>query len=353
MGPRSFRKILVTGASGFIGGWISSILVERGYPVRALYRRSEIPGHLQDIQRRGGELQRRDLTRPEDVGAAVRGVDAVIHSAALARDWGYEQEFFIQNVEVTRLLVDEARRSGCRVFVFMSSLSVQGFGVHRRSTEEGPVYPHLSGYQRSKKAAEEVVLGRGSPDLRVTVLRSGNAYGPGDTTTFYKLLAAQQKGVRGTVGGSRVLTSPVYVEDLVQAVILALENERSSGEVFNITSGEEVTWAQMMDYCAELLGVHPWIELPTRLAWIAARLFNGIYRLLGIRAEPPVFPYRVAHITRDYNFSIDKARRMLGFRPGTDWRTGLSRTVAAYRRYRESGVNDFFTRRRGEDRSSG
>jgi nucleoside-diphosphate-sugar epimerase len=332
MARNDFHKILVTGSSGFIGGWVTRVLVERGYPVRGLYRRQQLPEHLQEIHRRGADLQRRDLTRPEDVLAALEDVDAVIHCAALARDWGYEREFQIQNFEVTKRVIDQARRAGCRVFVFLSSLSVQGFGVHRGSTEEGPSYPHVSGYQRSKKAAEQYVLSRNEPGFRVTVLRSGNAYGPGDTTTFYRLFAAQEKGIRGTIGGSQVLTSAVYVEDLVEAVILALENEESAGEVFNITSGEEVTWGQMMHYSAELLGVHPWFELPIPLAWIAAYLFNAIYRLLRIKAEPPVFPYRVAHVGWDYNFSIDKARRVLGYRPKTDWRTGLSRTVAAYKR---------------------
>jgi len=341
MSSSGFRKILVTGSSGFIGGWTARILVERGYAVRAQYRRSRIPAHLEEIQRRGAELQRRDLTVLDDVRHLLEGVEAVIHCAALARDWGYEQDFFLQNVEVTKRLVDEARRAGCRVFVFLSSLSVYGFGVHRHSTEQGPFYPYVSGYQRSKKAAEEVVLSRTAPGFRVTVLRSGNAYGPGDSTTFYRLLAAQERGVRGTVSGGRVLTSPVYVEDLVDAVILALENEASSGQVFNITSGEEVTWAEMMQYCAELLGVRPWFELPVALAWVAAYLFNGIYRLFRIKAEPVVFPYRIAHIAWDYNFSIEKARRVLDYRPKTDWRTGLSRTVAAYRRYRANGINEF------------
>jgi nucleoside-diphosphate-sugar epimerase len=271
----------------------------------------------------------------------LEGVEAVIHCAALARDWGYEKDFFLHNVEVTKRLVDEASRGGCGVFVFLSSLSVHGFGDHRRSTEKGPFYPHVSGYQRSKKTAEEVVLSAARPGFRVTVLRSGNAYGPGDTTTFYRLFAAQERGVRGTVMGNRALTSPVYVEDLVEAVILALENEAGAGEVFNISSGEEVIWAQMMQYSAELLGVKPWFELPITLAWIAAYLFNGIYRLFRIKAEPVVSPYRVAHIARDYNFSIEKAQAVLGYHPKTDWRTGLARTVAAYRRYKESGVIEF------------
>jgi nucleoside-diphosphate-sugar epimerase len=348
-----FRKILVTGSSGFIGGWTARILTERGYPVRAQYRRSNVPGHLEEIRRLGAELQRSDLTVPGDVRALLENVDAVVHCAALARDWGYEEDFYLHNVEVTRHLLEEARGAGCRVFVFLSSLSVQGFGIHRQSTEEGPFYPHHSGYQRSKKAAEQFVLNAAAPGFRVTVLRSGNAYGPGDTTTFYRLLEAQERGVRGTVSGNRALTSPVYVEDLVQAVILALENPAGAGQVFNITSGEEVTWREMMHYSAELLGVHPWLELPIALAWVAAWLFNGIYRLFHIKAEPVLFPYRVAHIAQDYNFSIEKARRILGYDPRIDWRTGLSRTVAAYRRYKASGVIELRGAEGRGDRSSG
>jgi nucleoside-diphosphate-sugar epimerase len=334
-------RILVTGASGFIGGWTARILAQRGYAVRAQYRRSVIPRHLEEIRGKGVELARGDLTDREGLPRLLHGVHGVIHCAAMARDWGYEKDFLLHNLEVTRYLVEEARRAGCGVFVFLSSLSVHGFGDHRQSTEEGPFYPHVSGYQRSKRAAEEVVLRSGGPGFRVTVLRSGNAFGPGDTTTFYRLFDAQRRGVRGTVRGNRALTSPVYVEDLVEAVALALETEAAGGQVFNITSGEEVTWTEMMAYSAELLGVHPWFELPILPAWIAAYLFNGIYRLFRIKAEPVVFPYRVAHIARDYNFSIEKARTLLGYRPNIDWRTGLARTVAAYRCYRQTGVVEF------------
>jgi len=335
------RKILVTGASGFVGGWTARILAERGYALRAQYRRSRIPTHLEEVRRLGAELQRGDLTAPEDVRALLRDVEAVIHCAAKVTDWGSEQDFFLHNVQITKRLIEEARRAGCRVFVFLSSLSVHGFGVHRGSTEEGPFYPYHSGYQRSKKEAEQFVLSCGASGFRTTVLRSGNAYGPGDTTTFYRLLTALERGVRGTVSGGRVLTSPVYVEDLVEAVILALENEASAGQVFNITSGEEVTWREIMQRCAEFLGARPWFELPIALSWIAAYLFNGIYRLFRIKAAPVVSPYRIAHIAWDFNFSIEKARRVLGYRPKIDWRTGLSRTVAAYRRYKASGVKEF------------
>ncbi len=324
-------RVLVTGSSGFIGGWVARTLADRGYSIRAQYRRQVPPDHLMDLSTRGAEIERRDLTDRQAVRSCLQNVQAVIHCAALSRDWGSEEQFHIHNLEITKSLLEEARQAGCRVFLFLSSLSVHGFGNHYNSTEDGPYYAYHNDYQRKKRAAERFVLAGGSPELRVTVIRPGNVYGPGDTTTFYRLFDAQEKGIRGTLGGGKRLTSPVYVEDLVEAVILALENDACAGQIFNITSGEEVTWKQLLGYSAELLGVKPWLALPIPVAWVAAYLLSWIYRLLRLKAEPPLCPYRVAHLAWDFHFNIARAKQVLGYRPRVDWREGLRRTVAAYR----------------------
>lgn len=321
----------MTGASGFIGGWIASGLHERGYAVRAHYRRRQMPEHLAALAAPGVELLRGDLTQERDVRSAVQGEDAVVHAAALASDWGLPESFFRQNVEATVRLLAEARAAGCRCFVYLGSVTVHGFGPHRRTTEQGPYYPPISHYQATKKQAEEAVLAANASGLRTTVLRPANVYGPRDTTIFYRLLAAQEKGIRGTLGGGRRLTSVVYVEDLVQAVVRALDNEAAAGQAFNIASGEQVSWAELLGYSANLLEVRPWLELPVSVAWVLARLLTGAYRLLGIRSDPPLTPYRVAQLGNDFDFSIEKARRLLGYAPQVDWREGLRRTVAAYR----------------------
>ncbi len=325
------RKVLVTGASGFIGGWVARGLAERGHAVRALYRRPRPPAFLELLAAAGAEVERRDLAWPEDTRAAVRGAEAVVHAAALASDWGDSELFRRQNVEVTVRLLQEARAAGCRVFVYLGSIAVHGFGPHVQTTEEGPYYPLCSPYQRTKKQAEEAVLAGNGPGFRTVVLRPADVYGPGDTTTFYRLLAAQERGIRGTLGGGLHLTSLLAVEDLVQAVALALEREKSAGQVFNITSGEPNTWRQLLGYTASLLGARPWLELPLFVARPAAAVLAAIYGFLGIRKDPPLTPYRVEHVAYDYDFSIEKAQRVLGFSPAVGWREGLARTVAAYR----------------------
>ena len=331
------NRVLVTGASGFIGGWIARGLAARGYAVRALYRRACPPAFLEALAAGGAEVQRRDLAWPEDLRAAVRGADTVVHAAALASDWGDPELFRRQNLEITVRLLEEARASDCRVFVFLGSISVHGFGPHVQTTEEGPYYPLLSSYQKTKKLAEEEVLARNAPGFRTTVLRPADVYGPGDTITFYRLLEAQERGIRGTLGGGLHLASVVAVEDLVQAVALALESEAGAGQAFNISGGEPATWRQILVHTAALLGVRPWLELPLFLARPLAALLAAVYGFFGIRRDPPLTPYRVEHVAYDYDFSIEKAQTLLGYAPAVGWREGLERTVAAYRAERGQG----------------
>lgn len=325
-------KVLVTGASGFIGGWVARTLHERGYAVRALYRRAVPPEHLEALGRGGAELLRLDLTGAEAAGEAVRGVVSVIHAAALTGDWGSAALFRKLNYRVTVDLLEAAQQAGCRSFVFIGSLAVHGFGPHRNSSEEGPYYPHVNPYQVSKKMAEDYALSRNSGSFRTTVIRPGNVYGPGDTTMFYRLLAAQRRGVKGTIGGGHSLTCPVYVSDLVEAVILALEREQSAGLVFNITGGERVTWKELLELSASLLQVKPFLSLPFPPARFLGAVLPFFYRIFGIKADPPLSRYRVDHLANDYHFSIDRARKILGYEPRVDWREGLRRTVEAYRR---------------------
>jgi nucleoside-diphosphate-sugar epimerase len=276
-------------------------------------------------------VQRRDLSQPGEIEAAVRGIGSIVHAAALVNDWGRLEDFQAINVDLTARLSESARKEGCRVFVYISSVAVHGFGPHVYSCEEGPYYPLFNPYQLTKKMAEELVLSQSDEGFRTCSIRPGNVCGPGDTTTFYPIFSALEKGVMGYLGGGHTLTCPVYIDDLVKAIVLALEKEQSNAEAFNITGGEEVTWHQLLTHVASLLGVRaPRISLPARLAYSVAGLLSTGYRLLGIRSSPPITRYRVAQLINDYHFSIDKARSLLGYVPRVGWQDGMRRTVAAY-----------------------
>ena len=193
-------RVLVTGASGFIGGWIARALHERGNSVRAVYRREAAPPGLRELEEAGAETLRLDLTSRSGAAEAARGMDAVVHAAARTGDWGEPRHFREQNYELTARVLEAAAGSGARTFVYIGSIAVHGFGVHRGTTEAGPYYPHVHPYQVTKKMAEDLVLSRNGAGLKSCVIRPGIVYGPGDTTTFYPLLDAQRRGVRGRSG---------------------------------------------------------------------------------------------------------------------------------------------------------
>ncbi len=321
----------MTGASGFVGGAVVRYLAERGRPVRGVYRRQRLPQHLARSQALGAEVERRDLSQPEEIEGAVRGIGTIVHAAALVADWGRLEDFQAINVDLTARLLDSARREGCRVFVYISSVAVHGFGPHVYSCEEGPYYPLFNPYQITKKLAEELVLSQSDKSFRTCSIRPGNVCGPGDTTTFYPIFSALEKGVMGYLGGGHTLTCPVYIDDLVKAIVLAMEKEQSDAEAFNITGGEEVTWHQLLTHAASLLGARaPRISLPAWLAYSVAGLLSMGYKVLGIGSAPPITRYRVAQLINDYHFSIDKARSLLGYVPRVSWQEGMSRAVAAY-----------------------
>lgn len=332
MGKKEYTRILVTGASGFIGGHLAEELGKRGYTVRALFRRSVPPAHLSRIQGDRIELMRADLTEEAQVATAVEGIDAVMHVAAKAGDWGPLKEYERHNYNATVQLLEAARRAGCLKFVLTSSTAVHGFGHHLNTTENGPYYPLIAPYQITKKRAEEYAISQNGKGIAVAVIRPGNVLGPGDTTTTFPILDGMERGLMGYISGGKSLTCPVYVDDVVDAHIRALELSEADGKVFNVTGGERVTWKQYVEEAAKHLGIRaPRKSLPGPVAYALAGLLETVYRWTAIKKAPLITRYLVAQLMDDYNFSIDRAKAVLGYEPKTAWQEALRRTVEDYR----------------------
>jgi len=335
------KSVMVTGASGFIGGHIARRLAEEGCTVFAVYRRELPPAHLEVLKAKGGVLVQADLSdepslgENDDFAAALAGSDGVVHAAAKTGDWGREREFIRSNLDPTRRLFEAARAAGCRSFVYISSIAVHGFGDHVGTTEEGPYYPHINPYQRTKKLAEEFVLKRNSKEIKTTAIRPGNVYGPGDATTMFPIFDAMERGLMGYLGSGETLTCPVYIDDLADAVIRALESEKSRGEAFNIVSGEKVTWKDLLETSAELLGLPaPGVHLSPFVSKCAAGMLSAVFHAFFIKRAPPLTFYRVHQLINNYDFSKEKAKELLGYSPKTGLHTGLERTVEDYLRSR-------------------
>ena len=332
MGREPAADTVVTGASGFVGSALAIHLAASGRRVRGIWFRGGPAERMRRLAAAGVRLQRHDLGEDAGAGAALLGAATVVHCAGAVTDWGTADHFRRYNAELTARLCRAAEAAGCRRFVHASSAAVHGFGPHRDTTEQGPFYPPVNPYQETKLAAERSVREL-VPDA--VVLRLGNVYGPDDTTSFYRILQAIERGLPAFIDGGRHLTCPVYVDDVSRAFELALETDVAAGEVLLLTGGERVTWRHLLRHAAALLGRRPprW-AVPARLALPAARMCEWLYRAVPAAGEPPLTVYRVAQTAHDYHFSIARARAVLGYAPATGYRSGIERTVRAYRRSR-------------------
>lgn len=330
MGREPVADTVVTGASGFVGSALAIHLAVAGRRVRGIWFRGGPAERMRRLAAAGVCLQRHDLSRDAGARDALQGAATVVHCAGAVSDWGTEGHFRRHNAELTARLCRAAGAAGCRRFVHTSSAAVHGFGPHRDTTEQGPFYPLVNPYQESKLAAERNVRGL-LPDA--VVLRLGNVYGPDDTTSFYRILRAIERGLPAFIDAGRHLTCPVYVDDVSRAFELTLGTEAAAGEILLVTGGERVTWRQLLCHAAVLLGRRPprW-PVPARLALPAARMVEHVFRAVPAAGEPPLTVYRAAQTAHDYHFSIARARTVLGFAPATGYREGIERTVRAYRR---------------------
>lgn len=326
------ERVLVTGASGFIGSHLSRYFLEKGYPVVALYRRKELPQTLKELGDRGAVLVRCDLVEERSLHSCVNSISKIVHAAGLTSDWGDPEDFTRINVGATRKLLNVARNKGVETFTYISSIAVHGFGDHVNTSEEGPYYGYVSDYQRTKKEAEDCVLKANDGAIATSVIRPGNVYGPGDTTTSYPIFNAIERGLMGYIGTGDTLTCPVYIDDLLRAIEAALTCPKARGNVFNVTGGEKVTWKELLEYVAKLLGEKPpSIHIAPKTAKAGAKLLGGLYEGLGVETSPPLTMYRIQQMLHNYHFSIERAQKLLNYRPKMDWKEGYRITVETYK----------------------
>lgn len=315
-------RVLVTGATGFLGGTLIHRLHEKGYQTVALGRDA---GRCARLEAAGFITFRSDLSRPDPTLAGRIGtLDAVVHCAALSAPWGAEAAFQAANVEGTRTVLDLAAACGARRFVNISSPTVY-FELKDRIgvAETAPLPKPVNAYARSKAAAERLVLAR--PGLGPVNLRPRGIYGAGEETLLPRLLAAARRGPLPLLRGGVAEIDLTHVEDVVSAIEAALVPDPAlSGETFNISGGEVIAVREIVERACAMLSVPVrWRAMPFYPALLAARLAG-----LASRAkEPPVTPYTLGLFAFRQSLDISKAARMLHWQPRIPFAQGLAMTL--------------------------
>jgi nucleoside-diphosphate-sugar epimerase len=300
--------------------------VEDGERVIAFVRSVERARPLAEL---GVDCRVVDIRDAAEVRRRFEPVDVVYHVAAAWRaEHADLDEFRRVNVEATRNLLDASRATGVGRFLHCSTVGVQGHVEHPPAGEDAPFRPG-DHYQETKLEGELLAREHFAAGLPGTVVRPVGIYGPGDTR-FLKLFRPIARGYFVMIGSGRTLYHLTYIDDLVQGIVLAARRPEARGEVFTIAGEEVTTLRELVDRIAEALGrPRPRLRVPFLPIYAAAFACETVCRFVGV--DPPLYRRRVDFFHKDRAFRIDKAKRLLGYRPAVSLSEGLAATAAWYR----------------------
>jgi 2-alkyl-3-oxoalkanoate reductase len=322
-------KVLVTGANGLIGRHLVRRLLQEGNCVRLFVRRPPEPEFINDDNI---EVFLGDLGDPAAVDRAVAGTENVYHVGATMK--GSAHDFERGTVSGTQNIVDSVLRHGVRRLVYISSLSCLHAAVAQYGdliTEDWPVEPSPTkrgAYTQSKTAAEKVVLDAvRDRHLRAVLLRPGRVFGPGMTLLTPEV--ARKMGNLFVILGDGTRELPlVYVEDVIDAVVLAAETSKFDGRVFHIVDRTQITQNQVVrDYISKNARKARVVHVPLAVVYSLALGFEVLSKIL--KRPVPLSIYRVKSALARMKFDCTRAEKELGWQPRVGVASGLQETMAA------------------------
>ena len=325
------KKVLVTGATGFLGKYVVKELVEHGYQVRAFGRNSKVGRSLENSS---VSFFQGDLTKAEDVLEAFKEMDMVVHAGALSTVWGPWEDFYQANVLGTKYVLEACRQTGIQRLVYVSSPSIYAAPKDQLAIKESdaPEENNLNNYIRSKLASEK--LFKDYPDVPSIILRPRGLFGVGDTSILPRVINLSQKIGIPLIGDGRQLMDMTCVENVALAIRLAIETPEAKGEVYNITNGEPRAFRDLLEESLTGLG-YPikYRKLPAALLSGIASSLEFLYKTLNLKGEPALTLYTYYLLRYSQTLDISKAEKELGYHPKISISEGIEQYVQDYRKH--------------------
>jgi nucleoside-diphosphate-sugar epimerase len=324
------QTYFITGATGFVGSHIAEASVARGLGVSTIARSGSDSALL---ERLGATIHRGDLADANLVRRAVEGADVVVHCAAKVGDWGPVEDYRGVNVEGLRTLLEACRGRPLRCFVHMSTLGVYAARHHYGTTESEPLpADHMDGYTQTKLEAERLALQyQREHGVPVVVLRPGFVYGPRDRTVMPKLIDNLRRRKLRYLGSSKRAMNTIFVSNLVDAVFLVVERPEAVGQIYNLTDDEAVSKRRFIEAIAAGMDLPKPRPFSPPL-WLARFIARGMERKARQRGTAPKLTQAgIKLLGLNLDFSIEKAKRDLGYRPRVNFDQGMRETMAWYK----------------------
>jgi len=322
-------KYLVTGATGFLGPYLIRKLMSKGHTCKCLVRDTSNTDFLENIE---AELFQGDITKKDTLTGIADDTDVLIHMATLGHVSNFtvtEEMFESINVQGTVNIMQEALRAGIKKVVHCSTVAAMGICSDIPARETSRCNPHHS-YGRSKLKAEKEVLKMVSDSgLPASIIRFSMVYGPGDPRDILKLTRMAKKNLFPKIGNRPKLTPLIHADDAVQGLLLTAEKGRI-GEIYLITNTQSMPFDSIRKIILRGLGVSRFpLYVPEWAALAIGSASEKIFSSIG--KTPPVSRKNIESTLADRVFSIQKARKELGFQPVVDPKQGLLETVLWYK----------------------
>ena len=323
-------KAAVTGATGFVGGKLAERLAAEGFSLRCLVRETSDATLLRSL---GAELVRGDLNDEASLRSLPSGCDFVFHLAAKVSDWGRREDFFRQNVEATRTLLEASVASGVRRFVHMSSSTVTWNSSFFAPSDlvdidETHPYPRTydDSYNETKALSEKLVMEYdGEGGIETVAVRPSQVWGAGDTVILPRIAEAALKGVLVNMGFNEKKMSPCHVLNLVHATVLCASSPHAPGNVYFVNDGESMDKNRFVAEQLAAAGIEwkPRITVPYALGYFVAFVLEKVYEMKGSETPPVLTRFAVSALSKSRTYSSEKASRELGYEPVCGYESGI------------------------------
>jgi nucleoside-diphosphate-sugar epimerase len=319
---------LVTGGGGFLGKALCNALKERGYRVKSFSR-----GHYPDLDAMGVESIQGDLAHVAAVENAATGCDVIFHVAAKPGIWGSYNSYYSANVLGTKNVIHACLKHKVPYLVYTSSPSVTFSGHDQINADESESYPpkFLAHYPETKARAEQAVIAAHSSDLKTVSLRPHLIWGPGDNHIVPRILKLGSKGRIRFVGQHGKLIDTVYIDNAVDAHLLAFDRLRNTpdivgGKRYFITNQDPWAHEAVINGILKAGGFPPVNgRVPAWLAYFGGFMLEIIYKALRFEAEPPMTRFVARQLATAHWFNPQAAQEELGYVPKVPMREGMNR----------------------------